>query len=141
MLKDPSTCTPATLVKTDGPYLEAVLEVGGTHVTVMDELVNVSPGDRFVAALSILEARPALAWDTGNFGPPPDKQTFLEQLRGTWDYSAGGQILRIQPTIIDVGPFKLDLGDELTDTRAVGSFATFGIARLGAAVVSREASE
>jgi hypothetical protein len=48
----------------------------------------------------------------------------------TWSYSAYGQIVSINPVIVDCGIAKLDLGCFSKDNRLIGEYIFFDIARL-----------
>ena len=125
----------ARLISTNGPWLEAVIEIEGRRLTVMDAFSFMGPdtcpkpGQEIEVEFSplLLEDEP---WDSV-FAGNPSRRVGLDQLDG-WRYRAFGRVISIEPVIVDCG--LLTVGDVVRthDPRVVGEYLAFTISRLGA---------
>ena len=120
-------------IKTEGMALQAKIEINGKKFTVMDEI---SLQDKAVKPNSICEVE-FTTMCIGNesweeiFNGNPEKKKYLEQIEG-WKYKAFGEIIQVDPVIIDCGIIKIK--DDVVNThdkRCVGEFVSFEISRLG----------
>lgn len=123
----------AEFLSTEGPYLQAFLEVGDQTLCVMDEFsVDYSqiprPGDavdfEFVPLLD--ESEPWESIFSGN----PRCDVDLVQING-WKYRAFGKIISINPVTVDCGLFTVQDVVHSNDPKIIGEFVAFTIARLG----------
>jgi hypothetical protein len=135
----------ARLIATNGPWLEAVIEIDGRRLTVMDEFSVMGPdtcpqpGQEFEVELSslLLEDEPWEAIFAGN----PGRRVGLDQLDG-WRYRAFGRVISIAPVIVDCGLLRVEDVVRTHDTRVIGEYLAFTISRLGGqirAIASRHA--
>lgn len=126
----------ASLLKTQGAFLEATIQVGELELRVMDEF---SPDDdrayqtgqllnvEFVAQLDDDEDE---SWEV-MFSGNPAGRIGLEHLGG-WRYRAFGRVVSVSPVVTDCGLLLIDGPVESNDPALVGEFVAFTIARLGA---------
>jgi hypothetical protein len=126
--------TLARFLSTNGPYLEAKIEVAGQRLVVMDELTldvrsAPHPGDEIEIDLSA-EIDPEESWEA-IFAGNPQKLIGLERLDG-WRYAAYGQIVSITPVVVDCGVIKVSDVVHTNDDRVVGEYVGFTVTRLGA---------
>lgn len=124
----------AVLVSTEGPYLEAVLEIDGQHYCVMDELtldVDVMPkaGECFEIEFSNLLDEDE-SWES-IFCSNPERKKSIEQIEG-WKYRAFGQIISIDPVKVDCGVLIEEDVIDTHDSKVIGKYVGFTISRLGA---------
>lgn len=126
-----------TLIETEGPWLAARLACGEEQLCVMDAFSLVDRfaprcGEQFEVELSALltEDEPWEAMFTGN----PDKAKRLEPLGG-WSYRAYGQIVSINPVVVDCGILSVPDVLDTNDPRVVGEFIAFRISRLDATLL------
>lgn len=121
----------ARFVSTDGEYLEAIVEVAGEQLHVMDSFGGSSmvPGQRIEIELE------ACVWDPGEwdevFRSNPERKKALVWLEG-WHYRALGQIVAVNPVVCDCGLIQVDGPISTHDPRCVGEFVGFKIQRLDA---------
>lgn len=123
----------AKLISTEGPYLEAQIEVEGRRLCVMDEFgVHAAsapqPGQEFD-----FEFSPTLEDDEeweAIFNGNPDGKVGLEGLGG-WRYRAFGKITGISPVIVDCGLLEVEGVVNSNDPRIIGEAVAFTISRLG----------
>jgi hypothetical protein len=125
----------ARLLKTDGPALEATLEIDGREYCVMDQFSwseESAPriGDTFEVELSGL-LDDSWPWET-IFAANPDRNTGLEHLGG-WSYLARGRVTSVNPVRVDCGILTVEDPVVSHDTRVIGEFIGFRIERLDAA--------
>ena len=121
------------IIETDGFNLQAKIEVNGKIFTVMDDIS--SPEDA-IKPNSIYDAEFTTmcvgneSWEDIYKGNP-EKKKGLEQIEG-WTYKAFGEILQVDPIIIDCGIIKVE-GDVINthDKRCIGEFIVFELSRLG----------
>ncbi|MCK4527136.1 hypothetical protein KAW18_07170 [candidate division WOR-3 bacterium] len=87
-------------------------------------------GDEVDIEVSIgIEGGPS-EWEEMFSGNPDKKKCLIKKKPGNWEYSAYGRVVKIQPLIVDVGPFKLEYGYITHDPRVVGEYVYFEILRL-----------
>lgn len=123
----------ARLVSTEGLYLEAIIEVDGQHLCVMDEFsvsADTSPkvGEQFE-----FEFSPYLGEDEeweAIFSGNPEGRVGLESLGG-WRYRAFGRVVGVIPVLVDCGLFHVEGVVSSRDPRLVGEPVAFIISRLG----------
>lgn len=133
----------AKLISTDGPWLEAVLEIGGNRFTVMDEFSldeRTCPalGSEFDAELSALLDNGEDSWES-MFSSNHEMRRCLVPLSG-WRYQAFGRIVSISPVIVDCGLLQVPDVLHTNDPRVIGEFIAFGVSRLDASVGTRSSS-
>lgn len=123
----------ARFLSTEGPYLEAKIEVGGTCLCVMDEFSVDERNIPKAGAAFEFEFSPCLnddeSWEC-IFSGNPDKKTGLEHLSG-WRYRAYGKIISINPVVADCGLLSVEDVVQTNDPRVIGEFVAFTISRLG----------
>ena len=124
----------AVLVSTEGPYLEAVLEIDGQHYCVMDELTLDVDGIPKVGECFEIEFSNLLdedeSWDS-IFRSNPERKKSIEQIDG-WKYRAFGQIISIDPVKVDCGVLIEEDVISTHDPKVIGEYVGFTISRLGA---------
>ena len=121
----------ATLLRTQGDYLEAVIEIDGEQLVVMDNF----EGSRCSEGTSIdIDLQPVIIdpgdWDTV-FGANPGRSKGLLHLTG-WSYIALGQILSVDPVTCDCGLLSIVDAIRTHDARCVGAYVGIKIDRLDA---------
>jgi len=124
----------ARLISTEGPWLEAVIEIDGRRLTVMDEFSHVGPdaspepGDEIEIEFSslLLEDEP---WDA-IFTANPRRRVGVDHLDG-WRYRAFGRVISIEPVIVDCGLLRIADVVQTRDPRVIGEYVAFTISRLG----------
>lgn len=127
--------TTATFISTAGEYLEAIIEVNGQCLSVMDEFGLFSADSLPQTGEPCeVEFNPYLddveSWEdifTGN----PDKLVLIEQVEG-WRYRAFGKITSVNPVVVDCGLLQVEDVVCSTDPRLIGQYVAFVITRLGA---------
>lgn len=71
-----------------------------------------------------------LQWDV-MFSENKDKiKDLIIKPSSTWSYSAYGQVLSVNPVVVDCGVGELDLGYLSRDERLIGEYIFFDISRL-----------
>jgi hypothetical protein len=121
----------AIFVSTEGEYLEAVVEVSGERLHVMDDCggSSMSPGQRIEIELE------AQVWDPGEwdeaFRSNPEKKKALLRLEG-WRYLACGQIVAVNPVVCDCGLIQAEGPIRTHDPRCIGEYVGFKIQRIDA---------
>jgi hypothetical protein len=121
------------LISSNGPGGEALLEVSGQTVCVIDEMswdirTAPKPGDEFEFEFSN-ELDGNESWDD-LFGGNPDKRIGIEQIEA-WEYLAFGKIISVDPVQVDCGLFVQSNVLHTHDPLVVGEFIGFKIFRLG----------
>jgi len=121
----------ATFIATEGDYLEAVIEVDGQRLHVMDEF----GGAQLAAGTQVqLELWPMASelddWDA-IFRANPGREKRLVRLDG-WRYLALGVITQVDPVVCDCGLLQLDNPFTTHDGRCVGAYVGVTLARLDA---------
>ncbi|OEZ72603.1 hypothetical protein JAB5_07100 [Janthinobacterium sp. HH103] len=121
----------ATFIATEGEYLEAVIEVGGQRLHVMDEF----GGGQLAAGAQVqLELWPMASeiddWDA-IFRANPGREKRLVRLDG-WRYLALGIVTQVDPVVCDCGLLQLENPFTTHDGRCVGAYVGVTLARLDA---------
>ena len=123
----------AHFISTEGPYLEAQIEIDGQRYYVMDEF---SVDERSIPAQGAeinFEFSPLLddndSWES-IFSGNPDNKIGLEQMSG-WKYRAYGKIVSIKPVVVDCGLLKIEEVINSNDPNVIGESVAFTISRLG----------
>lgn len=123
----------AKLISSDGPYLQARIEVDGVVFTVMDEFgvcAKTVPevGEEFDYEFSaeLLEDE---EWER-IFSGNPDGKVGLEPLGG-WRYKAYGKVVGINPVVVDCGLLQIEDVVSSHDPALIGEKVAFTISRLG----------
>jgi hypothetical protein len=124
--------TKAKIISTQGPYLEAVLEIDGQRYCVMDEF---SVDNRYDPSLEgEIEFEFSNLTDDDEtweetFSSNPNQRIGIEQIAG-WKYRAFGKIISIDPVQVDCGLFVEEGVINTHDERVIGEFIAFTISRL-----------
>lgn len=126
-----SSIVAATFLGSDGEYLEAVIEVDGQRLHVMDEF----GGAQMAAGAHVrLELSPMPSemndWDA-IFRANPGQEKRLLRLDG-WRYLALGVVTQVDPVICDCGLLRLENPFTTHDARCVGAYVGVTLARLDA---------
>lgn len=121
-----------SLLETNGYALDAKVEVESQVLIVMDDISN--PGGKHPLGLvrdveiGYLTVNPN-DWEATFSGNPDHLKTLLHCER--WNYLGYGQIVKINPVMIDFGIFTLQYDDLRTsDERCVGEYVVVKIDRL-----------
>lgn len=121
----------ATFIATGGDYLEAVIEVAGQRLHVMDEF----GGGQLAAGTQVqLELWPMASemddWDA-IFRANPGQEKRLLRLDG-WRYLALGVVTQVDPVVCDCGLLQLENPFTTHDARCVGAYVGVTLVRLDA---------
>ena len=121
----------ATFLASDGEYLEAVIEVGGQRLHVMDEF----GGGQLAAGTQVqLELSPMPSerddWDA-MFTANPGREKRLLRLDG-WRYLALGVVTQVDPVVCDCGLLQLENPFTTHDGRCVGAYVGVTLVRIDA---------
>ncbi|MEG0882145.1 MAG: hypothetical protein RSH52_12850 [Janthinobacterium sp.] len=121
----------ATFIASDGAYLEAVIEVDGQRLHVMDEF----GGGQLAAGTQVrleLSAMPSEMddWDA-IFRANPGREKRLVRLDG-WRYLALGVVISVDPVVCDCGLLRVEDPFTTHDARCVGAYVGVTLARLDA---------
>lgn len=121
----------ATFIATEGAYLEAVIEVDGQRLHVMDEFggAQLAAGTQFRAELWPV-ASELDDWDA-IFGANPGREKRLLRLDG-WRYLALGVVIQVDPVVCDCGLLLVEDAFRTRDERCVGAYVGVTLARLDA---------
>ncbi|WP_219136917.1 hypothetical protein [Janthinobacterium sp. UMAB-60] len=121
----------ATFIATEGDYLEAVIEVDGQRLHVMDEFggVQLAAGTLFQAELWPMVSELG-DWDA-IFRANPGREKRLVRLDG-WRYLALGVVVSVDPVVCDCGLLQLENPFTTHDARCVGAYIGVTLARLDA---------
>lgn len=121
----------ATFIRTEGEYLEAVIKASGSEFVVVDEFggEDMTPGEEFEVELSPLVVDPG-EWDE-IFAGNPGGEKGLRRVAG-WRYLALGEVVSVDPVVVDCGVLSIAEPFFSHDERCVGEFVGFPIARLDA---------
>ena len=127
----------AKLLSSEGPYLEAVVEVQGQRLCVMDALdegPGVAPqaGEVFDLVFGELLDDDDETWEQ-MFAANPEGRQCLVPLGG-WRYRAYGRVVGVQPVLVDCGVLQVEDVVHSQDPVLVGATLAFTIARLDARV-------
>ena len=121
----------ATFIASEGAYLEAVIDVDGQRLHVMDEF----GGAQLAAGTQVqLELSPMPSerddWDA-IFRANPGREQGLRRLDG-WRYLALGVVVSVDPVVCDCGLLQLENPFTTHDARCVGAYVGVTLARLDA---------
>lgn len=121
----------ATFIATEGDYLEAVIEVDGQRLHVMDEFggAQMAAGTQFQAELWPM-ASELDDWDA-IFDANPGREKRLLRLDG-WRYLALGVVTQVDPVVCDCGLLQVEDAFHTRDERCVGAYVGVTLARLDA---------
>lgn len=121
----------ATFIETEGDYLEAVIDVAGQRLHVMDEFggAQLAAGTQVQLALSPMPSERD-DWDA-IFRANPGREQGLRRLAG-WRYLALGVVTQVDPVICDCGLLQVENPFTTHDVRCVGAFVGVTLARLDA---------
>lgn len=121
----------ATFIATEGEYLEAIIEVDGQRLHVMDEFdgSQLAAGTPFQAQLWPM-ASGSDDWDA-IFSANPGAVKGLRRLDG-WRYLALGQVISVAPVVCDCGLLLVEDAFYTQDARCVGAYVGVTLARLDA---------
>lgn len=121
----------ATFIASEGEYLEAVIEVDGQRLHVMDEFGGgqMAAGTPFLAELWPV-ASELDDWDA-IFRANPGREQGLRRLDG-WRYLALGVVVSVDPVVCDCGLLQLENPFTTHDVRCVGAYVGVTLARLDA---------
>jgi hypothetical protein len=121
------------LISTEGPYLEAIIEVQGQRLCVMDEFSVCAASSPTVGEEIEFDFSPLLdeeeEWEA-IFSGNPEERMGLEQLSG-WCYRAFGKVVSVNPVVVDCGLFHAEGVVNSSDSRLIGESVAFTITRLG----------
>ena len=123
----------ATFIATDGAYLEAIIEVDGQRLHVMDEFggAQMAAGTQFQAELRPLPGE-SDDWDA-IFSANPGAVKGLRRLDG-WRYLALGVVVSVDPVVCDCGLLRVEDAFRTRDERCVGAYVGVTLARLDAGI-------
>lgn len=121
----------ATFIATEGDYLEAVIDVAGQRLHVMDEFggAQLAAGTQVQLALSPMPSERD-DWDA-IFRANPGREQGLRRLDG-WRYLALGVVTQVDPVVCDCGPLQVENPFTTHDARCVGAYVGVTLARLDA---------
>jgi hypothetical protein len=121
----------ARFIRSDGPFLEAVVDLNGKHFVVMDEF----GGEKYLQGQEInIRLAAGLffkkkTWES-IFQGNPDGRKDLEHQTG-WRYRAYGTISQVGPEVmVDVGIIEIECPIRTQDCRVIGENVAFTIERL-----------
>ncbi len=128
----------ATLISTDGPYLEAMVEVDGRRYCIMDELGVGAPAGTDGSAEFGIEFD-ALLDDDEEWGAilssNPERRVGLEPIQG-WRYRAFGKVIQVAPVIVDCGLLRVEGVVTSSDPALIGEPVSFTVSRLSGRAVA-----
>ena len=124
----------ATLIDTQGPWLEATLKTDfGTLVDMdefsIDERSTPSVGSEFDVNLSTTLVEDE-SWEAV-FSSNPTKKKGIENIKG-WPYRAFGEVTSIDPVTVDCGFIEVTEVFHTKDSRVIGEYVGFTISSLEA---------
>ena len=124
--------TLAKLISSKGPGDEALLEISGQTVCVVDEIswdicTAPEPGDEFEFEFSN-ELDGNESWEE-LFRRNPGKRIGIDQIVA-WEYLAFGKVVSVDPVQVDCGLFVQSNVFHTHDPLVVGEFIGFKILRL-----------
>lgn len=123
----------ARFVSTEGPYLEAKIEIDGVCYSIMDEFSVDERNIQRVGAEFEFEFAPCLGHDESwenIFAGNPQHKVGLEHVSG-WSYRAFGKIVSINPVVVDCGILRVEDVISTHNPKVIGEFVAFTISRLG----------
>ena len=115
-----------------GEGLPSVVEIEGISYEAMDCIgyggSKVSEGDLIEVEFTVGIEDPGESWE-GVFNGNPDHIKKLLCTKG-WSYRAYGEIISINPVVVDCGIAKFEDAIDTHDARCIGEFIAFNIRRL-----------
>lgn len=121
----------ATFLETRGDFLEAIIEIAGERLVVMDEF----EGSKLARGAPIDIDLRAFVLDPGDweavFASNPDGAKGLKHLNG-WSYLALGQITSVDPVVCDCGLLTIEDAIRTRDPRCIGENVGIRVDRLDA---------
>lgn len=130
------------IIKTEGYGLLAEVEVNGRHLNVMDNF-SVLSGERqrpevlagqviqdSQVEFDFLEDDAPWTWEEMFSGNPKHKKRLVLRHIDEWAYDAYGELLSINPVVVDFGAIQLDIGDFTHDPQCVGEWVLVKVARI-----------
>lgn len=119
------------LIRTEGVGLEAEILVNGQKLFVMDEF---SPSDIPASPCELSNPQFGAIGFTNQswedmFSGNPDHDKRLKHIEG-WKYEGYGEIVSVDPTIVDFGTLRLEAGPITHDQRCIGEHIMVIIDRL-----------
>jgi hypothetical protein len=121
----------ATFIETRGDFLQAIIEVAGQQLVVMDDF----EGSKVARGATIEVELRALVIDPGEwnavFAANPDGIKGLRHLNG-WSYLALGQIMSVNPVVCDCGLLTIEDAIRTRDVRCIGAHVGIHVDRLDA---------
>ena len=122
----------AKSISTNGAYLEAVIEIQGQHICVMDEFSVCESSTPKLGSEFEFEFTPMIdegeSWET-IFSGNPEGRMGIEQIDG-WRYRAFCKIVSVNPVVVDCGLFQTEGVVHSSDPILVGEAVAFIITRL-----------
>ncbi|MCX7291235.1 hypothetical protein [Janthinobacterium sp.] len=121
----------ATFIATEGDYLEAVIDVDGQRLHVMDEFggAQLAAGTQVRLALWP-QASELDDWDA-MFKANPGREKGVLRLDG-WRYLALGIVVQVDPVVCDCGWLQVADPFHTRDERCVGAYVGVTLTRLDA---------
>ncbi len=120
------------LIATEGEHLEAVVELQGKRLCVMDQFSGAATSPK-VGEEFELEFNPILdddeEWEA-IFSGNPEGRSGLEPLGG-WRYRAFGKVVSVSPVVVDCGLFQVEGVVSSSDPNLVGEPVAFSVSRMG----------
>ena len=116
----------------DDEGLPSVVEIDGISYVAMDCIgyggPKVSEGDLIEAEFTVGIEDSDESWDNV-FNGNPERIKKLICIKG-WSYRAYGEIISINPVVVDCGVAKFEDAIDTLDPRCIGEFVAFNIKRL-----------
>jgi len=120
------------LIETEGFNLAAKIVIDGTVFIVMDDISPIDDPPKY-GTFDVEFTTMCLGTETWEeiFSGNPTKKKYLEHIE-TWKYKAFGEIIQVNPVIVDCGLIKIiDDPIKTHDQKCIGAFIAFEISRLG----------
>lgn len=115
----------------DDEGLEAIVDIDGHEVAAMDcfgYTCRINEGDVLDVNLVIGINDGSEKWDD-IFSGNPERIKLLQKIEG-WSYRAFGEIVQVNPVIVDCGIVEFEDVVSTHDQRCIGEFVAFNIKRL-----------
>ena len=120
--------------------MRARFKLNGKEYAAMDDFTAFPPEnvDWGAPEFSILRVTDE-PWDSMFRGNPERRKELVP--RGHWSYDGDGEIISVQPVVVDFGEFRFEIGDFTTDERCIGEFIHVVVDRLELTFQTRRSSE
>lgn len=133
-----------SLISTEGPWLEASISTPFGILSAMDEFSideRSTPGigDDFDVEISASLLDDDESWET-IFSGNPERRKALDHIDG-WSYRAFGEVIAIDPVVVDCGMIQIPEVFHSNDSRVIGEFVAFTITRLDATQCTTQEAE